>query len=130
MRSTGLRLSVANMPDSLVNLGKRAFAYSAITNVEIPNTLERADYYSTYSYDLDGITYQIPDGPFYRCENLKTVVFDKGVTEVSQNLFAGCTGLEEITIPNSITTIEVSAFRGCLRLETANIGNNVTKIDN
>ncbi|MED9968885.1 MAG: leucine-rich repeat protein, partial [Ruminococcus sp.] len=62
------------------------------------------------------------------CEALKTVTFEQGVTEISENLFAGCTGLEQITIPDTVTAIEYSAFEGCLRLNSVTIGDAVTTI--
>ena len=42
-------------------------------------------------------------GPFAICDNLKTVTFEEGTTQVATNLFRVCTGIEEIIIPKTVT---------------------------
>ena len=107
----------------LVALGKDAFAYTAAKSIEIPKSLETA-----YTGNQDDRA--IYDGPFYNCEQLKTVTFEKGSTEVAQDLFAGCTGLESIVIPDTITTIERGAFSNCTSLNSVTISNSCTTIGN
>ena len=105
-------LSNANLPTQLTELGRRSFAFTSISSVQIPKTLVKADYYSTYSYDYNGSTYSIPDGPFYCCEKLNTASFESGSTQVAANIFSGCTGLQSVVIPDSVTAIKDSAFNG------------------
>ena len=59
---------------------------------------------------------------------MKTITFEKGTTQIAENLFRGCTGLENITIPDTVTEIENNAFEGCVRLTEVSIADNVTKI--
>ena len=116
-------LSDITLSKGLVTLGKDAFAYTAVKSIEIPKSLETA-----YTGNQDDRA--IYDGPFYNCEQLKTVSFEIGSTEVAQDLFAGCTGLESIVIPDTLTTIERGAFSNCTSLNSVTISNSCTTIGN
>ena len=128
--ANSVSLKTIDLSRGLKTMGHRAFVNSALESVEIPRTFDYADTYITdTSYKLDGISYNIPRGPFLFCENLKTVTFQKGVTQIGANLFAGCTGLEKIEIPDTVTTVESGAFEGCVRLSDVTIPYTVTVID-
>ena len=103
-----ISLKKANLPKSLTYLGERAFGETVIEAIEIPKTLY--------------------GGPFSHCENLKTITFEKGTTQIAENLFRGCTGLETITVPDTIAEIEKYAFEGCVRLTEVSIPDSVTEI--
>lgn len=123
-------LKDVKLPKSLTFLGAGAFGKTAIESVEIPKSLDSGDYsYSSEKYILNGVEHKIGIGPFVLCENLKTVTFEKGVTQVAQYLFRGCTGLEEITIPDTVTVIENGAFSYCVNLKSIDVPDYVTKID-
>lgn len=123
-------LKNVELSKSLKTMGQRAFAYSALEAIEIPRSFDDADTYITSeTYELNGVNYSIPRGPFLRCENLKTVTFQKGVTQIASELFAGCTGIEKVEIPDTVTVIEDSAFNGCVRLSDVTIPDTVTVID-
>ncbi len=117
------------LPDTLVTLGYQAFANTAITSIEIPKSLDTAEAWGYRDYTFNDTNYRILDGPFYCCEKLKTVTFQKGTTQIAKYLFAGCTGLESITIPDTVTDIEYTAFKGCLRLKSVFGGEAVTNIE-
>ncbi len=123
-------LKDVTLSSSLANLGCCAFGDTAIEDITIPKSLDRCSRDWNYSYDFEDKKYSIGAGPFVRCDNLKTVRFESGTTQIAEVLFMGCTGLEEITIPDTVTVIEECAFRDCLRLRTVNIGNSVTSIGN
>ena len=128
------KLKDVTLSKALESLGAETFGLTAIEDITIPKSLDRCSYEDTlygngYSYDFNDKNYGIFAGPFYHCENLKTVRFEQGTTQVASALFTGCTGLEEITIPDTVTVIENKAFRDCLRLRTVNIGNSVTSIE-
>ena len=107
-------LGDVNLPTSLTYLANEAFAFTALTSIEIPRSLEHSDWY----------------GPFYGCENLKTVIFEQGTESVVGCLFSKCPGLEEIVIPNSVTSIGTDAFRACENLRKVVISDSVTTIEN
>lgn len=125
-----IALATVDLSNSLTYLGASAFDSTAIESIEIPKSFDKADRaYYTYSYTLDGVEYAVSVGPFALCDNLKTVTFEKGTTQIAENLFRGCTGLEEITLPETLTVIEGSAFESCLRLKSIDIPDTVTSIN-
>jgi len=123
-------LAVVDLPQSLAALGPYAFGGTPIAEIEIPKSLEKADYsYGGVSYTFNGVEYRFLDGPFALCENLKTVTFEKGVTKIPANLFYGCVGIEEITLPSTITVIDARAFESCLRLKSIELPEAVTAVN-
>lgn len=60
--------------------------------------------------------------------NLKTVKFVDGVTELVNYVFNGCKALQNVEIPRETTTIGVEAFASCSNLKSIEIPNKVTKI--
>ena len=123
-------LKNVELSSSLKYLGSAAFKATAIEAVEIPKSLDKGDYnYVTSNYEFNGEKVRVHEGPFALCDSLKTVTFEKGTTEISEELFIGCTGLEEITLPDTLTIIEDSAFEDCIRLKSIVIPENVTKIN-
>ena len=123
-----ISLKKANLPKSLTYLGERAFGETVIEAIEIPKTLDSCGWTGGFDYDFDGTSVWIYGGPFYHCENLKTITFEKGTTQIAENLFRGCTGLETITVPDTIAEIEKYAFEGCVRLTEVSIPDSVTEI--
>ena len=123
-------LKDVELSKALSTIGESAFARTAIESIEIPRSLDKGDYYfGSKNYVFDGVEYDISVGPFALCDNLKTVTFEKGTTQIAEHLFRGCTGLEEITIPDTVTVIEGAAFRDCLRLKSVDIPDHVTSIN-
>ncbi len=92
-------LTTVTLPSSLQRLGNSAFSGCPITEITIPKTLTNAGDFAQY-------------GPFSGCEQLKTVHFEAGSTQIAASLFSSCTGLEKIVIPDTITTIGNYAFFG------------------
>ena len=75
------------------------------------------DYYDSY------------DVPWYaKCESIKTVVIEDGVTIVGSYAFYGCSSLSSISIPDGVTTIGDYAFYGCSSLSSISISDGVTTI--
>ena len=123
-------LKNVTLSESLTDMGWGAFEYAAIESIEIPKSLDSCGVASYESYTFDGKTYSLNIGPFCACDQLKSVSFEKGTTQVARYLFTGCTGLETVTIPDTVTAIEVGAFEDSLKLKNIVIGNSVTSIDN
>ena len=63
---------------------------------------------------------------FMGCENLKTVDFGEGVTEILESAFEGCIALEKAILPPKLETIGASAFYECTALEEVFIPKTVT----
>ena len=104
-------------------IAPRAFAYSSLTSITIPNSVT-----------------EVGGGVFYHCRNLKSVVLSENMTSlpmgtnktnngwVDYGFFEGCELLESITIPNSVTSIGNRAFAECTALTSITIPNSVTEV--
>ena len=66
--------------------------------------------------------------PENKNENLKTVKFVDGITELVDYVFTGCDALQYVEIPKETTTIGVEAFSSCSNLKSIEIPNKVTII--
>ena len=115
------QLENVNLPTALVDLRRIAFSGTAIEKIKIPKSLEKAHVSFDNFRDCS-------DGPFEKCENLKEITFEEGVTEIVQGLFAGCSSITEIELPNTITVIETAAFSNCMGLEKINLPDTLTEI--
>ena len=87
---------------SVKSIGQSAFAYSGLTSITIPNS-------------VDNISSHV----FYQCENLKIVTIPNTVESIANSVFYYCAGLESVIIPASVTNIEDNAFYECGNLSTA-----------
>ena len=80
-----------------------AFSSTAITSVEIPNSITSLGSYA-----------------FSFCESLETVTFEKNskLEEIPDYAFGACSSLISIEIPASVKTIASRAFNVCSKLKT------------
>ena len=138
---TALRTVV--IPDSVETIGDSAFENcSNLLNVQLPNSVTSIGYWAFRDCDRlkqieipkslettghNGLPPQ--SGVFYNCDNLKTIIFEDGITKIPQCLFANCTGIEEMQIPNTVTSIGMYAFFACENLRNIEIADTVTHID-
>ena len=113
------KLSDVDLPKGLVELGHWSFASTAITSITIPKALERS---GGHNYG------NIIAGPFWKCSNLKTVKFEKGITRIAEYTFAGCEGIEKVTIPDTVTELGDGAFSDCVNLQAITIPKKVQKL--
>ena len=142
----------------VVGIEEGAFAYSPITSVTIPNSIEYiehgafSDCYNLtstfHSGDLASwcdINFQdwganptqyshklylnIP-GTSYAEEVKGDIVLPNTVDTIPNYAFSGCSGLTSVTIPNSVTSIGNSAFYDCDSLTEIVIPDSVTSIGN
>lgn len=107
----------------LKEIGKCAFAETAITAIKLPETLETIGeaafiYTKLTEIVIPASVKTMAGGTFIRCENLEKVEFkgDKLKT-IGSNTFEDCTALKEIQWPTSLEEIGDVAFRGCRALE-------------
>ena len=87
--------------EGATSLRDRAFYYSPITSVVIPNTVTSIGQYG-----------------FGYCNKLKSVIIGNSVTSIGNSAFYECSSLTSVTIPNSVTSIKAYALQ---------IGSNTTK---
>ena len=91
-------------PDSLTEIGARAFAATALETVIIP-----------------GGIIDLAECVFAECENLKTVVLKDGLISIGEAAFENCCQLETVVLPNSLRFIWEAAFEGCTKLTNINL---------
>lgn len=76
-----------------------------------------------------GVT-NIAGSAFYKCTSLKNVTIGSSVTIIGGRAFQYCSALTALTIPDGVTKIEGSAFEKCTAITNISIGKNVTHIGN
>lgn len=99
------------IPDSVTNIGNRAFYYCLLEQITIPE------------YVLS-----IGDCAFYECSSLKQINIPDSVTSIGNGAFYGCSSLKQIKIPDSLTNIGVRTFENCSSLLQIYIPNSITCI--
>lgn len=150
-------LKQVNIPDSVTEIGNKAFSGTGLTSIKFPKYLEKVGQYAFK--DCDGLTsvelpknlknvdygafmecdnlntINIPkkavfgEGVFENCSNLSNITFDTGRTEIDYAMFRKCTGLKSLNIPVGITKIKSRAFDDCSNLESVTIPSSVTTIE-
>ncbi len=121
-------LKEVELPKGLQKIGGYAFGESGLETVNIPASLDEVST-PTYSTSVNGATYATFPGPFWKCENLKNVIFDDGVTEVISYLFTGAIGLEKVTMPEGVEKIGYNAYMGCSSLDEVSLPESLTEIE-
>ena len=76
---------------------------------------------ATYTLDEDGTLVisgagAIEKNAFYKRQDIKEIVIEKGITEIGQNVFSNCSNLQKIVIGEDISFIDMGAFAGCTDL--------------
>lgn len=87
------KISYAGKKYTIVEIGSEAFAYSAIENITIPNTI-----------------ISIGESAFFSCEKLESVKLPNSISRIEASTFKFCNNLKEINIPDSIRYVSKGAF--------------------
>ena len=90
------------IPNSVTEIGVRAFAGCDITSIKIPDS-----------------TTEIGEAAFAG-SNLAKVIIPDSVTEIREGAFSNCDSLTSVTIGSGVTLIEASAFFACINLTEFN----------
>ena len=105
-------LTSVQIPSTVTSIGYHAFKGTGLTSVKLPNSITELS------------------GAFYKCEDLKSVVFVEGtqLKKIGTYAFCGCSALTNVNIPNGVTDIYGEAFADCLNLTAVTIPSSVTRI--
>ena len=87
------------IPEEVRKIGERAFAYRAVSSVEIPGTVE-----------------EIGPFAFEHCTGLKEVILHEGIRVIGHGAFSECANLEEVQIPNSVQELGNNVFILCRKM--------------
>ena len=75
----------------------------------------------------DGIT-EIADGLLYKCDRVESLVLPDSITKIGSKAFYKCTALREIKLPAQLEEIETKAFEGCGSLTDLKFPESLKKI--
>lgn len=101
-------LTAIELPASLLMISDDAFAGSALAQITIPATLQ---YYL---------------GAFGNCNQLKRVIFEEGITEITGTVSGSA--VTEVVLPDSLVTIGKKAFMNCDALQSITLPSGVKTI--
>lgn len=109
------------IPETVVSIGKYAFANSGITQADLPTGLERLgegafSYTSITTVEIPQTVSEIPQYAFQSCKSLKSVSFSEGLQSIGHYAFRSCSSLPSISFPAGLQSIGSSAFWGCSSL--------------
>ena len=108
-----LSLTSINLPNTLTNIGKRAFRDTKLTEITLPL----------------GCT-NLGESVFEICTALTSAYFElANLTTIPKNIFKGCNNLITVTIPEKIDTIGEGSFQGCIKLTTLPLSDHLTIIE-
>lgn len=92
-------LASITIPDDITRIGKCGLAYSGLTNVIIPDSVQVID-----------------NSAFADCNHLTSIILGQYTLSIDRQAFSYCTELTNIAIPSTCMTIGYNAFRGCNNL--------------
>lgn len=87
------------LPSTLYQLGSGVFSYTAISDIELPDSLT-----------------SLPDGAFRFCENLRQISIPGSVSLIADYAFFGCKSLRRVTITDGVEYIGNNVFDRCTSL--------------
>ena len=106
-------LKRVTFPKGLKEIPLACFAYCALEEIDLPDTIEKIGGEAFKSCTFSG-----GSGPLYStCPNLKKVVIPEGVTYIGGGAFSGCMGLTDVVLPDSLKTLGSKAFWLCTALK-------------
>ncbi len=102
-------LNEVNISNNTINLGKRAFSFTAIKEITIPQSVQTIGNFAFWECNnLTKATINCPKAyvyTFYDCPNLTSVIFGEKVISIDKNSFYNCANIDTIYVTNSVQTI-------------------------
>lgn len=124
--------------NGVTQISRGAFANTALTEIELPDSLTAIDGSAFEHTPLFNDESNWENGVFYVGEHLLQAdpdtlsgacVIRDGTRTISDYAFSVCTALTSVTIPDSVESIGYSAFEGCTGLTEIAMGSGVATVD-
>lgn len=151
-------LTFVNIPDTVLVIGLRAFAYcfnlktvvigkgvrfinsqafqscTSLTGINVQNVEAIGHFAFSHCTSMTSFRSQnqltyIGENAFEYCTSLNFIRFSNTLETISSFAFKNCSALTTITFPDSLTKIGLRAFQNCTGLETINFGTGALVID-
>lgn len=131
-RLSGLKQVI--LPKGVKAIGEAAFAYTGITEMQLPSSLEKMEKECFLCCNKlvrieipEGVT-SLPELAFYQCYDLADVKLSETLEFISSNAFGSCMKLSRINLPESLLEIDEFAFFGTESLKEITIPSKLTEI--
>lgn len=104
--------------EGITKIGSNAFDYSSLQALPDLTHVTQVDYRAFGHNNFTG-TITVPahitfgGNVFEGCSSIAKVIFEDGVTRITDSMFASCTELKTVVIPESVTEIATNAFQHC-----------------
>lgn len=133
-------LRAVTLPDSVISIGTRAFAFcSGLLDIRLgaDSRLTRigdrafigCERLSVLRFGHLVHLESLGRNAFAYCTRLRSVILPDGLTELAPSLFESCTALEHIRLPAALRTIRVGAFSTCRALRSLSLPAAVAVIE-
>lgn len=103
------KLAELELPDKLGSINSSAFANTAITTINIPDSVN----------ELNNA---------FSDSNIETIIYSDSRTELPARAYAGAAKMKTVALPSKLTAIPGFAFSGCRLLTSLEIPNTVKSI--
>lgn len=109
-------LKQVTIPDTITEIGEKAFENSGLTSVEIPASVKKIGKQAFSDCDdLERVTMhsdaECGYSVFYSCGSLEEFTFPENMQTLNLGFFADCYAYRNIILPDSLTFIDSQAFR-------------------
>ena len=125
------KLSGINLPEGLTYLGDGALSYTAITHIDIPDSMDRIHESCFYGSKLESVTFGknviYIDDLAFSATKLKEVHVPNHVQWIGESVFSDCTELTNVTLPDQMLFLPTALFKGCTALEAIELPDSITK---
>lgn len=128
------KVKLFNDEYTVVAIDEQAFRGSAVTQIELPNTIKTIGLGAFHnasklsSIEIPASVTEIGPSAFEGCRYLDTVVMGENVKKIGSCAFLGCVCLKTINLPIKLKTIEERTFTNCNSLAAIIIPTALTSI--
>lgn len=109
------------VPDGVEVIARRAFKGSAITGIDLPESLLQLGDYAFAKSHLTAVALPqrlsaLPTGAFSDCRQLSRVVLPADMTIIGESAFENCSNLTEVDLPAGVAVLLPKTFKHCSHL--------------